>query len=227
MRSLQRPLRDEEKRALWGDRAYGISPEMLDKLADALEKCDEEEREVIQACIQVLIYRKMEAYLFDRPDGAAYKCIESIEKTVDGFNRYLRVSEEQQVEGPAREPDANGPANKETRLIQEFFASSIRSGPAHHPIRSSTSSSRNTSPSFSRIHLKAKIANNSSVAATGGSGSLRDARHRSLRLSDVVAHARSIRIVFSTPARLGIVLWRVRGRLRTQVIPRSAKRIVV
>ena len=90
MRSLQRPLRDEEKRALWGDRAYGISPEMLDKLADALEECDEEEREVIQACIQVLIYRKMEAYLFDRHDGAAYKFIESIEKTVDGFNKYLR-----------------------------------------------------------------------------------------------------------------------------------------
>ena len=44
------------------------------------------------------------------------------------------MSEEQQVEGPAREPDANGPANKGTRLIQEFFASSIRSGPAHHPI---------------------------------------------------------------------------------------------
>ena len=91
MRSLQRPLQDEEKRALWGDRAYGIlPPEMLDKLADALEECGEEEREVIQPCIQVLIYRKMQAYLFDRHDGSAYKYIESIEKTVDGFNRYLR-----------------------------------------------------------------------------------------------------------------------------------------
>ena len=44
------------------------------------------------------------------------------------------MSEERQVEGPVREPDANGSANRGTRLIQEFFASSIRSGTAHHPI---------------------------------------------------------------------------------------------
>ncbi len=90
MESLLRPLRDDEKRALWGDRAYGISPEMLDELADVLEECDEEERELIQACIQALIYRKMEAYLFDRRNGSVYKFIDSIEKTVDGFNRYIR-----------------------------------------------------------------------------------------------------------------------------------------
>ncbi len=44
------------------------------------------------------------------------------------------MSEERQVEEPVREPGANEPVNKRTQLIQEVFAGSIRSGPAHHPI---------------------------------------------------------------------------------------------
>ncbi len=44
------------------------------------------------------------------------------------------MSEERQIEVPVRDPGANGPVNKGTRLIQEVVASSIRSGPAYHPI---------------------------------------------------------------------------------------------
>ncbi len=63
---------------------------MLDRLADVLEECDEEERELIQACIQALIYRRMEAYLFDQRNGSAYKFIDRLEKTVDRFNRHFK-----------------------------------------------------------------------------------------------------------------------------------------
>ena len=47
------------------------------------------------------------------------------------------MSEERQVEGPVREPDANGPANRGTQSIQEVqevVAGYFRSGPGHHPV---------------------------------------------------------------------------------------------
>lgn len=88
--SLRRPLTDEEKREIWGDYASGMSPEILQELADALRECDEEEREIVEAWFQALIFQKMAAYLLDRHNGALYKSIDSIEKTVDGFNRILR-----------------------------------------------------------------------------------------------------------------------------------------
>ena len=44
------------------------------------------------------------------------------------------MSEDRQVEGPVSDPGANEPVKKQVRRMQEFFAGTVRSGPAYHPI---------------------------------------------------------------------------------------------
>lgn len=89
-RVLRRPLKEEERLALWGDSAGGISLEDLDELSRAWEELDSEEQEAVQALIQALILRKMTTRMHSPHAGSIHTFLDRLGKTVDGFNRFLR-----------------------------------------------------------------------------------------------------------------------------------------
>lgn len=90
LQSLRRPLIDERSRQTGGSPYRGISQEAMNELARLLEDGDEQDRELVEACIGVLIVRAMEAHMLEPRAGHAHRLANSLQEAVDRFNRYIR-----------------------------------------------------------------------------------------------------------------------------------------
>ena len=90
VQSLRRPLFDERSRQTGGSQYRGISQEAMDELARLLEDGDEQDRELVEACIGVLILRAMESHMLEPKAGHAHQLANSLQEAVDRFNRYIR-----------------------------------------------------------------------------------------------------------------------------------------
>lgn len=88
-RSLFRPLADAEAADLWGDQCKGISDETLNALASILQDDDESNRELMEACIQIVILQAIQDRMFG-PKGWSRHINDSLLEAVDRFNRYVR-----------------------------------------------------------------------------------------------------------------------------------------
>ena len=89
-RSLRRPLLDEEKLRIWGSSGSRIPHEVLNELEHILREGNEEEKAMAEACFGVLILQQLEDRMLNPHDGIMYQFTESLAKTVDLFNRYIR-----------------------------------------------------------------------------------------------------------------------------------------
>ena len=89
-RVLRRPLLEEERTALWGDSAGGISLEKLYELAHSCQELDAEDQEAFQALIHALILQKMATRMLSPHAGSIHMFLDRLGKTVDGFRRCLR-----------------------------------------------------------------------------------------------------------------------------------------
>lgn len=90
VQSLRRPLFDEASRQTGGNPYRGISQEAMNELACLLQDGDEQDRELVEACIGVLILRAMEAQMLEPRVGHAHRLANSLQEAVDRFNRYIR-----------------------------------------------------------------------------------------------------------------------------------------
>ena len=90
VQSLRRPLFDEASRQTGGNPYGGIYQETMDELARLLQDSDEQDRELVEACIGVLIMRAMEAHMLEPRAGHAHRLANSLQEAVDRFNRYVR-----------------------------------------------------------------------------------------------------------------------------------------
>lgn len=88
--SLRRPLTDEERREIWGDRRSSLSREDLEELDRMLQSGDEESRALAEACIRALIFRAMSDRMLDPDNGYLCQFGRGISEAVDRFNRYIR-----------------------------------------------------------------------------------------------------------------------------------------
>lgn len=88
--SLRRPLTDEERREIWGDRGGSVSREELEELDRMLQSGDEESRALAEACIRALIFRAMSNRMLDPDSGYVPRFHRQISEAVDGFNSYIR-----------------------------------------------------------------------------------------------------------------------------------------
>lgn len=87
--SLRRPLTDDEKREIWGDRGGGVSREQLEELARILQSGDAESRALAETCLRALICQSMSDRLLDPDGGYVSRFGHRISEAVDRFNRYL------------------------------------------------------------------------------------------------------------------------------------------
>ena len=67
--SLRRPLTDEEKREIWGDRGGSVSREVLEELERMLQTGDAESRALAEACVHALIFQAMSDRMLDPRNG--------------------------------------------------------------------------------------------------------------------------------------------------------------
>lgn len=88
--SLRRPLTDEEKLEIWGDRGGGVSREVLEELDRILQTGDAESRALAEACVHALIFRAMSDRMLDPRNGYVSQFNDSISDAVDGFNSFIR-----------------------------------------------------------------------------------------------------------------------------------------
>lgn len=87
---LRRPLFVEGSRQTAGNPYGGISQEAMNELARLLQDGNEQDRELVEACIGVLIVRTMEAHMLEPRAGHAHRLANSLQEAVDRFNRYIR-----------------------------------------------------------------------------------------------------------------------------------------
>ena len=62
----------------------------MNQLASLIRAGDEQDRELVEACIDVLILRAMEAHMLEPRAGHAHRLANNLEEAVDRFNRYIR-----------------------------------------------------------------------------------------------------------------------------------------
>ena len=89
LETLRRPLTDDEKREIWGDRGGGVSREQLEELARILQSGDAESRALAEMCLRSLICQSMSDRLLDPASGYVSRFGQRISEGVDRFNRYL------------------------------------------------------------------------------------------------------------------------------------------
>ena len=88
--SLFRPLVADEVLDLWGSRLSSIPDATLNELESILQEGDEQDREIVEACIQVAIYNAMQARILSPRGGHLYRLSDGLREAVDRFNRYIR-----------------------------------------------------------------------------------------------------------------------------------------
>lgn len=88
--SLRRPLTDEERREIRGDRAGAVSKEDLEELDRILQTGDAESRALAEACLHALIFQAMSDRMLDPDSGYVPRFKRSISDAVDGFNEFIR-----------------------------------------------------------------------------------------------------------------------------------------
>lgn len=88
--SLRRPLTDDERREIRGDRAGAVSKEDLEELDRILQTGDAESRALAEACVHALIFRAMSDRMLDPRNGYVTQFDHGISEAVDCFNSIVR-----------------------------------------------------------------------------------------------------------------------------------------
>ena len=88
--ALHRPLDEDELRHIWGDQLSGSLDALLIEADRILEGGDEQERAMLEQCIQFAILQAMGAHVYRQHGGFSDWLGKTLPEAVDRINRYIR-----------------------------------------------------------------------------------------------------------------------------------------
>lgn len=90
MEALRRPLRDDEKRELWGEALSSELPISVAELRSLAKSSDETTRRRAELALCRLIYESMAARMLDEKNGPAARLVKNARRYEMSLNRIFR-----------------------------------------------------------------------------------------------------------------------------------------